>query len=584
MTTVGAMASQEGLRRKILAAPVTQSGIPVKVVYGPEDVPALDYGRDLGDPGQFPFTRGTYPEQYRQRLWVSGVLGEGALYGGQKPIKQLIEEGLLDSGIRKGADYHVLACVDPDHPLVKYDLARGCPPLFALWNFGDSARRPNGRRALSQTADGYAEAVRRGLVLEFGHANGSDIFHTTLFCALCEEMGVPLAEFRGNSVNDPLAHYIIRCMVYQPLPMMWKLAIDWMEWAFTHLPRFRPTNGGCAYDMRESGIDSFQELAFRFANYVEYMDELCRRGLRFEEVGHRPAIALCGEMDFFETIAKLRAARRLHARIAVDRYRMDPRAVKCPPVNTNLAGSAMTRQQPVFNVIRSTVQALASLLGGVNGMEIKAYTEVMSSSTTAALVINRGIEAILAEETGACQTVDPLAGSYYVEWLTNQVEAGARGLLDEILGRGGMRACIESGWVQALVEEGARQRQRELEERRRIQVGVNAYQALVEPEISLPMLDALDRGTPTRPYSDLQRAILEELRELRTWRDTGPLARALRDLFVVTREGRNVVRTMIDAWKADATLGEIAGTIRLGLGLAWDEWGLVTKPEWLDLG
>jgi len=263
---------------------------------------------------------------------------------------------------------------------------------------------------------------------------------------------------------------------------------------------------------------------------------------------------------------------------------MDPRAVKCPPVNTNLAGSAMTRQQPVFNVIRSTVQALASLLGGVNGMEIKAYTEVMSSSTTAALVINRGIEAILAEETGVCQTVDPLAGSYYVEWLTGQVEDGARRLLDEILRRGGVRACIQSGWVQALVEEGARQRQRELEEGQRIQVGVNAYQTLVEPEISLPMLDALDRGTPARRYSDLQREILEEVSELRAWRDTGPLARALRDLFVVTREGQNVVRAMIDAWKADATLGEIAGTIRVGLGLAWDEWGLVTKPEWLDLG
>jgi len=154
----------------------------------------------------------------------------------------------------------------------------------------------------------------------------------------------------------------------------------------------------------------------------------------------------------------------------------------------------------------------------------------------------------------------------------------------EILRRGGVRACIQSGWVQALVEEGARQRQRELEEGQRIQVGVNAYQTLVEPEISLPMLDALDRGTPARRYSDLQREILEEVSELRAWRDTGPLARALRDLFVVTREGQNVVRAMIDAWKADATLGEIAGTIRVGLGLAWDEWGLVTKPEWLDLG
>jgi len=581
MTTSG---GTEDLKRGMLSAPVTQSGIPVKVRYGPEDVPALDYETDLGDPGRFPFTRGTYPEQYRRRLWVSGVLGEGALYSGQKPIKELIEDGLIDSGIRKGADYHVLACVDPDHPLVRYDLGRGCPPLFALWNFADLAGRPNRRKALAHTAEGYAEAVRRGLVLEFGHANGSDIFHTTLFCALCEEMGIPLSDFRGNSVNDPLAHYIIRCMAYQPLPLMWKLALDWMEWASRHLPKFRPTNGGCAYDMRESGIDSFQELAFRFANYIEYMDELCRRGLRIEEIGHRPAIALCGEIDFFETIAKLRAARRMHARIAVERYGMAPEAVRCPPVNTNLAGSAMTKQQPIFNVIRSTVQALASVLGGVNGMEMKAYTEVMSSSPTAALVINRGIEAIIAEETGVCYTVDPLAGSYYVESLTNQLEDGARKILDEILQRGGVRACLESGWIQGLVEEGAKRRQRELEEGQRVQVGVNAYTSLVEKEIPLPFLDTLDRGSPENPYSTLQREILEELKDLRGWRDTAKTSRALRELCAVTRKGENVVRAMIEAWKADATLGDIAGTIRVGLGLPWDEWGMVQTPGWLRLG
>ncbi|MBI4590437.1 MAG: hypothetical protein HY725_16530 [Candidatus Rokubacteria bacterium] len=571
-------------RRTIRSAPVTQSGIPIKVVYGPGDVRTLDYERDLGEPGRFPFTRGTYPEQYRRRRWVSGVPGEGAMYSGQKPITQLIEEGLIDSGIRKGADYHVLACVDPDHPLVKYDLGRGCPPLFALWNFGDDAGRPNPRKALRRTAEGYALAVKRGLVLEFGHANGSDIFHTTLFCALCEEMGRPLAEFRGNSVNDPLAHYIIRCMAYQPLPLMWKLALDWMEWAFGHLPKFRPTNGGCAYDMRESGIDSCQELAFRFANYIEYMDELCRRGLRIDEIGHRPAIALCGEIDFFETIAKLRAARRMHARIAVERYGMDPKAVKCPPVNTNLAGTAMTKQQPIFNVVRSAIQALASVLGGVNGMELKAYTEVMSSSPTAALVINRGIEAIIAEETGVCQTVDPLAGSYYVEWLTHRVEDGARKILDEILSKGGVRACLESGWIQGLVEEGAKRRQRELEEGQRVLVGVNAYESLVEPEIPLPLLDTLDRGSPEAPYSALQREILAELAELRVRRDTVKTGRALHELYRVTREGKNVVRAMIDAWKADATLGEIAGTIRMGLGLPWDEWGMVQKPEWLHVG
>ena len=368
----------------------------------------------------------------------------------------------------------------------------------------------------------------------------------------------------------------------QPLEVGFRVCTDAMEWCVKNTPRFRPTNGGCAYNMRESGIDTIQELTFRFGNYIEYTDEMMRRGIKFEDWGHRPAIALSGEIDFFETICKLRAARRLYARIATERYGADPRTLKCPPCNTNLAGDSMTFQQPIFNVIRDTVEAIASVLGGVNGMELKHYTEAISPPPPEAVTVSSAIEAIIAEEANIPLVADPLAGSYYVEWLTARIEKDVMAYLQKILDMGGMREVIRTGWLQEEVEKAAQERQRELEEGRKIKVGINAYQSLLDWPIELPMLER-KRGTPYEPWGPTQQLDWEEWQRFKQIRDLSQVKPALEHLYLVAKSDQNLIRAMIEAWKANASIGEVMGVIRAGMGFSYDQFEMVPVPEYLEL-
>ncbi len=560
----------------------TQSGIEVKEVYGPEDVAHLTEG-DIGQPGVYPFTRGSYPRMYREKLWVSGQQGltsstpyieERGLDPGDY-VEQLIADGVLTSGTRTGGDYHNLATIDPDHPLVRYDLGTCAGPMYSLWQMLHGRKRYY-QRIIQRSLD-------EGFVIEFGHQVGpADVCEWTMYLALIEMLDWDKTKFRGNMVNDPLTSQITSCMNYrQPLDVAFRVSCDAQEYAYRNLPLYRPTNGGCAYDLREAGINTFQELAFRFANFIEYADEMVRRGLRFEEFGNRPAMAFSGEIDFFETICKLRAARRMWARIGRERYGADTVAMKCPPVNTNSAGSSMTQRQQILNVVRQTVETLASVLGGVNGMELKAYTEAVSPPTTEGLVVNQGIEKIIAQETNVCLTADPLGGSYYVEWLTDHIERKSTELLQQILDRGGMRACVRSGWIQGEVERAAQDRARELEEGRKIRVGDNAYQELNDYEIGLPQFE-FSRGRPGAPYTEKQRRDLEEWEAFKGSRDLAVVSQALASLYEATRGGENVVPWMIEAWKAFASIGEVMGVIREAMGFPYDQFELVSRPSWLE--
>jgi methylmalonyl-CoA mutase N-terminal domain/subunit len=562
---------------------MTQSGIEVKEVYTPEDISGLDLREEIGKPGGFPFTRGAYPRMYRERLWVSG----SPAFGGETPyveelgrttedyFDELFEKGIVSSGIRTGGDYHNLATVDPDHPLVKYDIGNCAGTLFSIW------QTLHGRKQYYKKVIERSE--KEGLVLELGHQAGPpDVCAYSMYIALMEVLGLDPKKLKGNMVNDPLTSQINECMKYkQPLEVGFRVSVDGQEYSYNHTPKFRPTNGGCAYDLRESGIDSIQELAFRFGNYIEYSDELVRRGLSFEEFGHRPAIALSGEIDFFETICKLRAARRMWAKVARDRYGADPSNMKCPPCNTNCAGDSMTQRQPIFNVIRQTIESMASVIGGVNGMEMKGYTEATSPPPIEAWVVNKAIEKIIAEEANIPLVADPFGGSYYVEWLTAQLEKRAMALLQKILDMGGMIACIRSGWVQKEVERAAQERARELEEGRKIRVGDNAYEELNDYPISLPTFE-FERGEPGRGYTKKQERDWEEWHSFLKSRDVKEVAPPLKKLYKMAKSGENVVPGMIDAWKAFATIGEVMGVIREGMGFPYDQFEMVSRPEWLQ--
>ena len=567
-----------GISRKLMGEEKTQSGFEVKECYGPQDIQGLDFDKEIGWPGRDPYTRGSYPRMYREKLWVRGAIPGGILYAEDRgstmveDVKKLEELGVIEGAMRTSGDFHNLATVDPDHPLVKYDIGNcgGC--RFALWQFFHSYNAELLQYHMARGTEGF--------ILEMGHAVGAaDSVEWALILAYLETVGRDISQMRGNMVNDPLHVQINNCMRYkQPLEVGWRISTDAMEFATRYVPHFRPTNGGCAYDMRESGIDTIQELAFRFGNYVEYCDEMVRRGIKFEDFGPKPAIALSGEIDFFETVCKLRAARRIWAKLAKNRYGVDPNTVKCPPCNTNLAGNSMTATQPIFNVVRNTIEALASVLGGVNGMELKAYTEAISPPPNEAVVVNKGIESIIAEETGVALVADPLGGSYYVEWLTKKIEDDVTALLQKILHMGGMREAIKSGWIQEEVRKAALERQRELDERRRIKVGENAYQQLNQMPIELPTL-SYGRPTVAEPFSRHQRVEMEDWHRFLRERDVSKVTPALRRLYHAARNGENIIRPVIEAWKGDASIGEIMGVVREALGFPYDQFEMVRRPD-----
>ncbi len=561
----------------------TQSGIDVKEIYTPSDIAHLTYDQDINLAGSYPYTRGSYPKMYREKLWVTG----NPFFAGQTPyvteqdidpgeyLETLMTGAVPTSGIRTSGDYFNLATIDPDHPLVKYDLGNCTGPLFSIWQLLHGDRRWH--------TDILLKSLDEGLVIELGHQAGPpDVCEYSMYLAVLEVLGRDPAKLRGNMVNDPLTSQITRCMNYkQPLEVGYRVSCDGQEYAYRNTPSFRPTNGGCAYDLREAGINTFQELAFRFAIFIEYADEMIRRGLRFEEFGNRPAMAFSGEIDFFETICKLRAARRMWARLGQQRYGADTTMMRCPPVSTNCAGNSMTQRQPVFNVIRQTIEAMASVLGGVNGMEMKGYTEAVSPPTTEAWVVNRAIERIVAEEANLCLTADPLGGSYYVEWLTDRIESEAMELLQRLLDQGGVIAAVRSGWIQREVERGAQERARELEEGRKIRVGENAYQELNDYPIPFPQFQ-FTRGKPGAPYTKTQKKHHAVWQEFLASRDLARVKPALDKLRCMTTDGANVVPGMIDAWKAFATIGEVMGVVREGLGFPYDPFEMVPRPAWLD--
>jgi len=577
------IAGQDLMERKLKGDLKTQSGYDVKEVYGPEDIAGLDYERDLGNPGSYPFTRGTYPRMYREKLWVKGVPAGWILYAldqGKSPeevVDETFASGIYVSGARTSGDYHNLATVDPDHPLVKYDVASCAGSSYAVWSFLSGHQLHMWTKVL-------IKSVTEGFVVEEGHAVGpADVCDFAIYIALLERLGYDWTKLKGNMVNDPLHTHVGQCMNYkQPLEVGFRVCVDAMEWCLKNTPKYRPTNGGCAYDMREAGINTIQELAFRFGNYIEYTDELVRRGVKFEDFGHLPAMAFSGEIDFFETICKLRAVRRMYAKIATQRYGADPKALKCPPCNTNLAGDSMTAQQPIFNVIRNTIEAMASVLGGINGMELKGYSEALTTPPIEAWVVNKGIETIIAEEANIPLTADPLAGSYYVEWLTNKIEQDAFAYLQKILDMGGMRAAIKSGWIQAEVEKAAQERQRELEEGRKIKVCVNAYQSLNDYDIPLPMLE-YHRADPFEPYSERQKKTIEEFKEFKETRDISKVKPALEKLYQLAKGDTNVFSAVIDAFRNDATIGEVMGVIRKAMGFPYDQFEMVSPPDFLEL-
>jgi len=541
----------------------TLSGIPVQPCYGPADVDQDRYEQDLGDPGQFPFTRGIFPGMYRNRLWLKSQI---ACYcrpeETNRAFKKFIANG--QTGIRILADTTTHSSVDPDHPLGRYSLASNGNPTFAITEYREM----------------LADIPLEEFDVEIACALAGGSFWSYLFVvALMEERGQDISQLRGTNINDPIhAAIVYDCPEFTD--NQWELArklnLDLIEFSARHTPKWFPCTP-CGYDMRDSGLDAFQELAFCLGNAIQYYGDAIReRGMRLDDF--KPMVfSQSIESDFFEAVAKFRALRRMWARIAKERLgSTDPRSMACR-IGARISGNTIGyTEKPINHTSRVTMQCLAAVMGGAQSIDSAAIDEAFGLPSEEARIFGLDTQHIIAHESGVPLVADPLGGSYYVESLTNEIEAGTLKLLDEIDSIGGMWECLKTGWLLQQFNTTAMKLQTEIDEGRRLIVGVNAYRG---PDG--PISKTIRESAYCVPPVEVRREAIDRVQKLRETRDQGKTVEALTEMFHAEKGGENVVREGIDACKAYATVGELVGVLRMAHGFPYDHYLTIPTPDYL---
>jgi len=504
------------------------SGRPVAPVYTPLDVPDLDYAEELGLPGEYPFTRGVHSTGYRGRLWTMRQFsGFGTAEETNARYKFLLGRG--QTGLSVAFDFPTLMGYDSDHPRSLGEVGKCGVAISSLADMETLfAGIPLGEVSTSMTINGPA---------------------AMLFCfyvAAAERQGVASERLRGTVQNDILKEYMAQhAWIYGVEPAL-KIIVDLFEWSAAHAPQWN-TISISGYHIREAGATAAQELAFTLANGFTYVERGLARGLDVDAFAPRLSFFWDIHNDFFEEIAKLRAARRIWARHLRERYRARSERSLMMRFHSQTAGVTLTAQQPMNNVVRVAYQALAAVLGGTQSLHTNSMDETLALPTEQAVQLALRTQQVLAYETGVPNVSDPLGGSYYVEALTRQLEDEAEATFAEIEKVGGVVRGIETGWFQRQIALSASRHQREMEERRRIVVGVNDF-VVEEREVPIPLLKIGEEAAAAQA---------ERLARLRKTRDGGLVRRRLDALADAARKNANVVPAMLDAARAYATLFEI---------------------------
>jgi methylmalonyl-CoA mutase N-terminal domain/subunit len=510
----------------------TSSGIEIADLYVPADLTALDEDRDLGRPGEFPFTRGVQATMYRGRLWtMRQYAGFASAAETNRRFRYLLEQG--QSGLSVAFDLPTQMGYDADAPQAEGEVGRVGVPIGSLADMETLLEGiPLDRVSTSMTINATA-----AILLAF-------------YVAAAERQGIPRAAISGTTQNDILKEYIARgTYIYPPRPSM-RLVTDIFEFCSAELPKWN-TISISGYHMREAGATAAQELAFTLADGIAYVEAARQRGLDVDRFAGRLSFFFAAWSELFEEVAKFRAARRMWARIMRDRFgARSERSMMCR-FHTQTAGSSLTAQAIDNNVVRTTLQALAAVLGGTQSLHTNARDEALALPTEASARLALRTQQIIAHEAGVTETPDPLAGSYLVETLTDELERAAGAYLDEIEALGGTLAAIETGYQQRQIQESAYRRQRAVEAGDEVVVGVNRF---VDGPATAPPLQRID--------ADEERRQVDRLREVRAGRDRAAWERALERLGAVARGGDNVMPALIEAVHAQATLGEMSDVLR----------------------
>ena len=509
---------------------------PVDRLYTPIDRQDADYGRDVGYPGEYPFTRGVQPTMYRGRLWTTRqYAGYGTAAESNERFRFLLSQG--QSGLSVAFDLPTQIGYDSDDPMAESEIGQVGVAIDSL-------------RDMELMFDGIPlDKVSTSMTI---NAPASVI--VAMYIAVAEKQGVPSGDVMGTAQNDVLKEYVARgTYIYPPRPSL-RLAADLITYCANNAPKFNPISVS-GYHIREAGSTSAQEIAFSFANAIEYIESCQARGTDVDDVAPRISWIFSTHNNFFEEIAKYRALRRMWARLMRDRFGAKNPKAWLLRTHVQTGGATLTAQQPENNVVRAAIQGLASVLGGVQSLALSCYDEALALPTEEAQRIAVRTQQIIAHETGVTDTIDPFAGSYYVEHLTDEIEREAQTILDRVEDMDGAVAAIESGYMQQQIQEAAVTQQRLTEEGRRVVIGVNKF--------------STDEEAPKmifRVNTEVARAQVDRVRQLRAERDNDAAQASLTRLTKVAQSEENLMPAILESVQAYATLGEISGALRQVFG------------------
>jgi methylmalonyl-CoA mutase N-terminal domain/subunit len=541
------MAVQNGKEHKTKFT--TGSGLERKRFYTPGDLAGWDYEHQAGYPGEYPYTRGVYPALYRSRLWtMRQYAGFGSARESNARYRYLLSQG--QTGLSVAFDLPTQIGFDSDHPLARGEVGRVGVAIDSLEDM---------------------EMLFAGIPLERISAsmtiNATAAILLALYFAVAEKQGADLARLSGTVQNDILKEYIARGTYIYPLVPALRMVTDIFAFCRDRAPEWN-TISISGYHIREAGSTAVQEVAFTLANAVAYVEAALARGLAVDEFAPRLSFFLNAHNDLLEEVAKFRAARRLWARIMRERFKArDPRSCMFR-FHAQTAGSTLTAQQPNVNIVRVTLQALAAVLGGTQSLHTNARDEALALPTEASALLALRTQQILAAESGVANTIDPLAGSYVIEKLTDEIEAHAQEYLRKIEAMGGTVRAIESGYVQREIQQAAYEYQKAIERGDRVVVGVNQYVDEVNSSRhEKPQGRTADPVLlPFRIDPEIERTQVERLAKLRASRNSAQVGTTLRAVEQTARTDRNLLPAILDAVKAYATVGEISDVLRQVFG------------------
>ncbi len=507
----------------------TESGIPVRPWYpAPEGAGAL--AERVGEPGAFPFTRGIHPTMYRGRLWtMRQYAGFGTARETNARYRYLLSEG--QTGLSVAFDLPTQMGYDSDDPMARGEVGRAGVAIDSMADMRELlAGIPLDRVSVSMTINATAPIL------------------LALHVAVAEEQGVAPEALSGTVQNDILKEYVARGTWIYPVEPSLRLVSDLIGYCASHVPRWNPVSVS-GYHIREAGATAPQELAFTFANGLEYVERALAAGIELEDFAPRLSFFFAAHNDFFEEVAKFRAARRLWARLMRERYGASDRSCRLR-FHTQTGGSTLTAQQARNNVVRVTTQALSAVLGGTQSLHTNGYDEALALPSEEAATLALRTQQILAHETGVARTVDPLAGSWFVEELTDRLEEEARGYLERIAQRGGAAEAV--GYMREEIARSAWRFQRQVEAGERIVVGVNRFRDEHETPAAPPATD----------LAGLEEAQIERVRSFRAQRSGERRGSALEALRDTARGSGNLLPPILEAVRAGATVGEISHALR----------------------